>query len=71
MTGIQSWLHKIGRWCGKQVGHIRRVYEPLAYLRITFLLAALGGLLLLGPEAGKDVIRGLVDGANSTDFNLR
>jgi len=71
MIDIGSWLHRVGQWCGTQVDRIRRLYEPLADLRITILVLILGGLLLLGLDAGKDVIRGLVDSANATDFSLR
>jgi hypothetical protein len=59
------------QWLGNIVGRIREVYAPLADMRITIVALALGGVILLGVEAGKDVIRSLVDSANATDFRPR
>ena len=70
-----GWIARIGRccaralhWFGERCQRIRDVLDPLADLRIMLILLGLGGLLLLVADAGKDVIRQLVDSANATDF---
>jgi hypothetical protein len=49
---------------------VRHVLSPLADLRIMLIVLTLGGALLLLVDAGGDVIRQLVDSANTTDFQL-
>ena len=62
-------LVRMARWCGERCQGIRDVLVPLADLRIMLVLLTMGGALLLFADAGKDVIRRLVDSANATDFS--
>src|SRR5579871_248820 len=68
MAGIINLCAAGLHWFGEQCRRIRRIFDPLSDLRIMLILLALGGLLLLVTDAGKDVIRQLVDSANATDF---
>jgi len=77
MLRIPGWVVQIRdrfreflRACGRKFVAAKNFLMPLADLRIMLILLVLGGVLLLGADAGKDVIRQLVDSANATDFKL-
>ena len=67
-TRLYKWCSEKLIWCGQKCQELRDFLEPLADLRIMLILLVFGGVLLLFIDAGKDVVQGLVDGANDTGF---
>lgn len=68
MNEITEFLKSCLQRFGDFLDRIRQAYRPLSDMRITVATLALSGAILLGVEAGKDVVRSLVDSANATDF---